>query len=485
MMATNDYALQYRMYLRLTAWRRLRKRYPEFKRCPRLLALLLYLMNGPTDPDTGNRPLSAVIISRLYRNDNTIDRDSHINIAKDVMRLAELTGCTIRYTGYDKKNKRAREVWNFVLSPEVSALIFEEDTPMAWREGMVNLITGKLITPKERSEWWARRLAQADAKNAQCGHEEGRIWLDYMNHCVTPEMLRPGLENVLQAEHYINSLVDDEERQYAHRALESILILPHMPYEWSERSLRLFGKGYNPQNITGEIRQLLWPDLYELDLSSCQLAIFAEVCDVPEVKAFLKSGQKIWPYLAAYCGVPLTKATKAVLKIVLYQVIFGAEKHTLFWEMPGRSLTAAQLRPFTEDVQKRFLAIPEIAALLAARKRVLKAITEAGGRVDAYNEWIPTVTVGPKDKRVNARSVLAQVIQSWEFRLLAPFRELTLSDGRGVHGWRCLIWSHDGASIRIKQRGDAKDIIAKLTKAVNDYAASFGIMTGLEIKRVS
>jgi len=484
--SSTKYTLDYHLYLRSSIWKRLRARFPVFKRRPRLLSLLIYLINGPTDSVSGLRPLSARIVSFVYHGDHSIERDRNIRVAEDVAELCAVTGCKIGHTNYDKAMHRAREAYEFVPSPEVSKIVFANQAPFTLREGLVNLITGELITPAERHAYHTARLAQADEKNAQCQHEECRTWLNYMNHEVTIEMLRPKAVNAINALNYAHNLTDANERCYAIDALESLLVLPHMPYEYSERTVRLFGKGYNPQNIAAELRQRLWPDLYELDLTSCQLAIFAKVCDVPKINEFLHSGKNIWEYLAQQCGLRLTATVKEVLKTVLYEIIFGAAEHTLFWKMASRSLTAEQLAVFTDDVQECFRKIPEIEALLKARDRTLKDIRKAKGKEDAYGQWVPVVKTGPKEERVNPRSVLAQVIQSWEFRLLAPFRELTLSEGRGSHGWTCIIWSHDGASIRIKHPArDAKSIINKICMAVNSYAASLGFATRIEIKSIN
>jgi len=473
------------LHFRKPIWRALRHHYPALVKNVRYRLLFGYLLSAYRDEDTGNIPLSTVIVSRIYARDNQVERNTNITVDRDIRAIEALTGCTIKLTKYDKRKGLAREVYLFQLSPEMAEVLYPADAASVLRAGLVNLVTGKLISEKDRAEYAAARLAEIDARNAACPIAEHQVWMHYLNHDIGKPHFRLKPEHIADAVLYTETLDDPDQQEYARRALVHLLTEPHTLYAWSkqERSPRMFGQGIGWPTINKEMRKRLLPDLLEFDLASCHLAVFAQLGQVQSVVDFLASGQELWRYLAGQIELLYSEEVKAVLKVLVYEIVYGCLVHRLFF--PKGKLTRKMLSPFTAAVRAKFLAIPMIVDLLAARQAMLAAIRKAKGATDGYTRWI-AMARGNKangERSVDAKSVLSQVCQSYESVLLEPLRRLTLTDGQKENGWYVLIWQHDGCSIRVKHARDTADIVARLTAAVNARATELGMVTHLECKR--
>ncbi len=376
------------------------------------------LVWGPRDQETRNLPMSRVMLSRIYRANCTTGDDSNLDVAGDVQELKRVTGMVVRYSKYDHHAGLAREVYHVQLPPALAAIIYATKSEV-WREGLVNILTGLPIGHTEIAAYHRRLLAEATLRNAGSPEE---VFLSYLNS-MSVEQFRIKSANIASCDAWLDNLREqwqdalirkpkyvaeayEREYIYAKGALDRILSYPLSVYQISDRSPRLFGHGGWP-TLHRELRHRLLPDLYEVDLSSAHLAIFAMLAGVRSVQAFLAKGDSIWPYLCAQCDLSFTADTKAALKILLYEILFGCLEHRLFF--PKGKLTWVLLEPFTKEVQMRFLAVPLIRDILAARKQMLDEIGAKGGMVGADGRMIEIIKGSRKQniRGMDAKSVLA------------------------------------------------------------------------------
>ncbi len=145
----------------------------------------------------------------------------------------------------------------------------------------------------------------------------------------------------------------------------------------------------------------------------------------------------------------------------------------------------AMLAAFRAEAVERFTAVPVIAQLLHVRGSLIyKMNSREIVLQDAYNK--PLILGGETDDprtRMTARRALAQACQSWEQRLMEPVRQLALDTYGTDNQVLCVLYQHDGASLRGKRTGIrfAKQI-ERLQAEVRAHALTLGIDTHIEVK---
>ena len=248
-----------------------------------------------------------------------------------------------------------------------------------------------------------------------------------------------------------------------------------------ERSLRIFSTGYSIQNLHASLRAILCQDWHECDLVSAHLAICAALWDIPLVKSFLDAGCSIWKTLAEDYARPVTPELKALLKKALYALVYGDSKRNITVRLRDAGLN--------ETV---FYAHPVIDAMYHARQGIMARIKHENGARDCFGRWVDTmhtvsckimvdgVEKDTKREELDVKSILAQLSQAMEFKLLYPAVELAMQQ-TGDEGFAILLWQWDGFSIACKatQRARWQRDIADV---VNRNARALGVSTHLEWK---
>lgn len=481
----------HQFWLEKTTYQRLLAAYPVFQTEKRLRSLFVYLTNCRLN-DEGYRPLSSATLSRIYIGDGQATRRHDFSITKEIAKLQEaMPGLQIALSEYRIKGSKAMDVVEFVPPQEVFEILVGERpldrTGHLKKLGLVDARTGLPVDAAQVDAYRTARLTNADAKNAVCPWPKTHEFLDFMNHALSPDMLKPKAADVRECDRYLEEALQQghlsaDQVLAAWRNLDEMLMLRQAFYVWSGHSKRIFTMGYGFATLHSPVRQRLFPDLIEVDLAAAQAATLCAICDVPQLRALLESGQSLWKYLLSELGFDTDDAEmKAVLKIVFYSLCFGKSVRRLFKfdENDYRAHTDAVLR--LKRVRKRFLVIPLVCEVIEARDRKMQEIQLAGGAYDCDGDWIATGKTAD-GRRVTPRSVLSQLAQAVEWRLLEPLRREAMRVQTNPHGWRLLIWSHDGFSFRPRQWRDAEDICRRLVKLVDEQAHEMNIPTRLEFK---
>lgn len=236
----------------------------------------------------------------------------------------------------------------------------------------------------------------------------------------------------------------------------------------SGNTARIFAEGLSYLGLPKAVRRALMPDCPELDLSNAQLAVAARDWDIPEVQAFLSSGRRIWPELAAHFGVDLD-TYKPILKTTLYSLLFGMPKPALVRQLAlgGVGETGQGIG---SEAAARLFDHPLTAALYEARERQLKALQTAGYARTVFGQTLPVV-----DART-ARSALAAQAQARELWLLLPAVEVL----KRTPDLTLLAWQHDGFTVHSSNASKQDRYVRQLQQAVKTRAEQGGYMTGLE-----
>jgi hypothetical protein len=203
---------------------------------------------------------------------------------------------------------------------------------------------------------------------------------------------------------------------------------------------------------------------HSFDLKSSQLAVVGKVWGVPSVQTFLGAGGSVWECLADGAGIDISR--KPTLKRALYAVLFGCAKPQI-----GRIMGAGGL---DSGAAERFLAVPIIKDLWAARDERIQSIRSAEGICDAFGTYVPLAGKAPYGD--NVRTLLAHEAQSFELALL----EDALAYCRARSKVHLVSFLHDGFALKIEDGAKAESVAGQLRRRVAARAQALGISTILE-----
>jgi hypothetical protein len=318
---------------------------------------------------------------------------------------------------------------------------------------------------KDRIEKERRQELLQIADEARADHP-GRELLDYLNgqpQTARRNLLRTNEPSVIQA---IGKL-PGVQREWSERLVTNGVTRNDIYYKPVDNSPRIFASGATLHQLPRDIRKLALKGSTEVDLRSCQLAVVARIWGTPKLLSFLEVGQSIWGHLSDFVGVDDT--AKPIIKITIYSIVFGMARNNLQRNLadgtegiPGIGLGRAL----------RFFKHPLIQELLKARSNQLNDIKRNGGGVDAFDRWIPC------DRKYDVRSVAAEIVQSYELRIMMSIVPILKSD-RQI---KTVSWLHDGASIHFGDKTERAWQIARMQRAVDSTAADLRIPTILEAK---
>jgi len=241
-------------------------------------------------------------------------------------------------------------------------------------------------------------------------------------------------------------------------------------YGAARKSPRLYAIGSTIHLLPKRLRQLALAGGVELDLKAAQLAIVSQLWDVPSLREFLADrNHDIWGELLGSMTTPMER--KPVLKVSVYGIVFGM----------GASKAQETLAVGTDKDKgvgevgaAQFFSHPLVHDLLAARSRVLQRIRVQRGAEDAFGRWVAT-DWDRKSKTWNVPSVAAQVVQSWEVRLMLSLVPVL----RAERQLYCLSFLHDGLTVWCGDETKRERHLRKLQEAVQGEAAQWGFPTWL------
>jgi hypothetical protein len=258
---------------------------------------------------------------------------------------------------------------------------------------------------------------------------------------------------------------------WCERVLDSLHERRTIYYGAARKSPRIYAIGNTIHLLPRKLRQLALAGGVELDLKAAQLAIVSKLWDVPSLREFLSVPTKsIWDELQEWIGV--SAEYKPVLKAANYSVVFGM----------GTDQVAEMLAHGTAKNDgvgsiraAKFFTHPLVRDLITARSRIFKQIKDDHGAEDAFGRLVEIEWDSAK-KKCNVPSVAAQVIQSWEMRLMLRLVPVL----RAQRQLYCLSFLHDGLTVWCGDVTKRDRHIQMLKSAVQVEADRCGFPTWLE-----
>ncbi len=253
-------------------------------------------------------------------------------------------------------------------------------------------------------------------------------------------------------------------------------------YAASAKTPRLHALGSTIHQLPRELRKAALHGCVSLDAHACQLAVVANLWDVPKVSEFLSQRKPIWSELLSAMGVGADK--KPLVKEALYSIIFGMNLVNVRCTLLGlpiygrsrtrRRSTVRSVKPMqavSEAATDAFLTHPLIVELLLARQARLRQIGRDKHVIDAFGRRIEY------DRRhVKMRSLLAQEVQSYEVSLMLSLLPTFESERDLI----VVSWLHDGITIHVTDATQRERIVRRLQAAFSARATSLGLLTNLE-----
>lgn len=443
------------------------REYPGIHRNPahwRMLDHLLFGMHRCRDTD--NRLINQSILASIERKEALLEQ-RHYTAETYLRAFKEDVMPGFEWSGWDYESGECRTVTALPISEHVQAAVQCEVSQRSERSDLVYMADGLKPTPAKRRQQRETDQRQALAMIAHAGCEDAERLLYYLNNLPANRFTR--LLDYLPATYDAARAIEDPaKRDHQLSVLKAIDRDAKPLYQPSKehKTVRIFPFTSSMLMLRKGLRRIITQEWYEADLRSSQFAICAREWNVPLVEEFLRSGTPVWTYLYQHMQLDGNADNKAVLKTALYSLMFGKSK---------RNLRRDLLSKFgNETTVKLFFACPLIKAMLDARKRRTVEIERDGGATNVYGHWISA-------EEHNTRSILAQLAQATELKLLSPVINLA-HEHSGPNGFTILLWQHDGFSWSPNLSRNGASWETRLKEAVSRQACEMGIETTLEVE---
>lgn len=335
----------------------------------------------------------------------------------------------------------------------------------------VEFATGEQWTSRKSAKVLRSMREEAASLAASAGCMETQRLLSYLND-LAPNTFAKILKRLPQAHLAANTVRTDSERQ--HNLLQAIGQVCQPLYKPVQNSTRVYTLNESFPRLKREVRDVLTKGWLKADLASAQLAIAATIWQAPAVGGFLISDRRIWDELQEWMKLPRSPKVKNDLKELMYSLLFGMSRKNL-------SAKARQMFPGRKEPWRRLSQHPVVNAVLVARQRQFATLRSVGFATDAFGRRLELLAEGRSSsgyQKDNASSILAQVAQSWELRLMLPILDLAEAH-RGTNGFTITMWLHDGVCINVHDARRIERWKKRISSAVAEQAGELGIPTRL------
>ena len=485
--------------------------------------MLGHLIFSPyRDEMTGQTLISQSMLADIEgRQDALLNRN--YSGRKFLDRFSE-TVAPLRYSDWSYEQGKCRMITHFDVTDTMREALARERQTRGEILPLVYLSNGYAANGRNRCKKLAaeQKAAMALVRQAQ-GPDAPRL-LAYMNDLPPRRFTETVVRNMAAARCAADALPTEEKRCHAHDMLDCIEMQPTPFYAPSlkGRTVRIFPCNESILLLNGGVRRALTPDWTEVDLASSQLAIVAATWDIPNVRAFLRTGRSVWDILFEHLDIAKSDANKRLLKDGLYALIFG---------MLVPDLKATLDKAFgIEGFGERFLCVPLMRDLLAAREKQIDIIKAKKGAYTVYGTWLPIEAEEDADEergkaetpqsaiaahcpefddaraeteysapdcvstdalpnaktralRKQCASIMACCAQAVEMWLLAPIIDAAIENKNKTRGFTIMLWQHDGLSLVSHCASDRQKWVTLLQRMVQERADQAGILTRLEVKQ--
>lgn len=423
------------------------------------LAYLLF----PTEIESESKKviLSSHTINELIGEPQFNLNPSHFSIEKFFLCFSRDVQ-EFNWSSWSYSNKTSRTLEGIIWPTKIKNALKQERKELLRGKERVYLISGNKFSKKKQY------LAMLDERKEAVLHaysKETQEILMYMNSLDSNLFSRLIKANGQEALKVILGLEKDSDHQW--NIFSSVVQNWNQLYKPVSSSTRIYPDGERIVSLKKDIRHVLTKGWIECDLKSAQLAIVAHLWHIPEIETFLQNGGSIWIELNN--GKMPQPEVKEVLKKGLYAVAYGAGRMRL-QEVLGEK--------YLEFMENHYIKI-----LLKKRRKQISIIKKAGGATDCFGNFISIQAMKLRGVSNPELSILSQLSQALELKLLLPVLELA-NNNKTSHGFTITLWQHDGFTFKANNVRDENRWMKELKEVVRDEAERLGIATELEIERL-
>ena len=437
-----------------------------------LFAYLLFPFQ--TDKDT-DMPVICKRTLAMINGELDPSPQSHFVGGRFIEMYQAATGHYFAYSPWYYQQGLARMVTDLNLDPILAQALHDEIRTQPQPDREVTLASGIRRTRQRDSN--VRKADLDRATQRQATYAGARKAIAYLN-ALPPNIFRSAVQKHYEEAVAVALRAENPLCVYQNLVtLRGMRTQPQQFYGPSKdgNTCRIFGMHRGLLTLSKDVALIIGQNWITFDLRSSQLAIAAFRWNVPAVIAFLRSGTSIWDELSTYLNLDLS--AKPRLKEALYSLLYGACRRTIYRALAGKTNTRAiRLEPHDTVLGERLLKHPLMAAMYQARERQLEQILRDGGARDCYGYFIPLQPEDGTDGKTNERSILAQLAQAVEFKILEPVFDKAI----GSQDFSITHWAHDGFSIHAHEQRRVKQVCSRIEEAVRASAAKEGVETYLE-----
>ncbi len=431
-------------------------KYPNLCQNQQHLRLFAYLLfTSFLDADTHYPIVSREVLASL-RDEFKLVQQGKFRVAKILDDFQEFTSIRLKVVPYKHSHGRATQA-RLELDAELQQQYQQE---LECDKQEIYLVSGKPCSIRQKQHDKKLALAAARAKNPDRSRVNISV-LDYLNS-IKSNVYRQFQRNIKTARVYVINEYSGPKQEQHLRILRHLDTFFHPHYQQVENTERLYTVGASVSQLSSPVRKLIFQGCRTYDLSNAHLAITATLWGLHDLRRLLKEQKTIWPYLLNL--LELNEQQKPALKRVIYATVYG---------MPESSLKGLITRSLGRDVTERFMESEFGQTLLTSRDYRMNQIRELGYVEDAYGR---KYYVDPNHVEKSIRTLLSREISSYEFKIMSSI--IRVLDGNKKA--QCVLWLHDGVTIRYSDRSQMERWERKIIAEVNAAADELGVESRLE-----
>jgi hypothetical protein len=423
------------------------------------------------DEPSGLVVIDREIIAGFYGRMDDL-RNNRYAAWKDLERFRQDVLPDFAYSDWDSRLDRARVVTRTGVSQEqMEGLMTAFRWGLEKEAGMVLVATG---------EWYTKYLEGKDQELLESRASfrvSNRLMVIHQNNHGMADYSRKINQNLDRALAVLDSLDGTVEQKLVRmRTLEQVTTYKKPWLHKVDNSDRVYAEGSPWTTLKREVRRELTRGWYSYDLRGAQLAIVAQLWDVPELAEVLseclKGKQKVWHVLCDDIGVSYEMID--AVKLGVYRLVFGGSEG-MAWRGIKRATGSA-------EVARRFVRSRLIKLVLEGRKRRIKQVMRDGGLSTCFDDRIE-VPEGSRTEVAQAiRRMLAREAQAVETKLMLPLYEMAMTaEAQDQYGFSIPLNLYDGVVVNFRRGEQSRHKWEpQMIEAVGAVAKQYDIQTRLE-----